>query len=422
MNERRLLILLTNYYPYYKGEEYIENEISVASNNYDEILIVPTMATRKMPLTREIPENSSTINMDIDYTFLGRLKMMIWGTPRYLRNKKVHEDAKLSMKKRLYAFYYEARTEFVYSAIKKNKEFKKIINKYNESNITIYSYWLHITASVSVRIKERIFHNHAWCFARGHRYDLYDYAAPCKYIPDRNFMLERIDKVYACSNDGAEYLKKQYGKFAKKIDVSRLGTIDHGTCRCTRTPYFSIVSCSAIRKVKRLDRIIDIIAKLLQKGYQVKWIHLGDGPYMRKIEELAKKTLPEDRYSFQGHLDNSLLFEWYDSHEVSCFVNVSDSEGVPVAIMEAMSCGIPIVATNVGGTREIVDDGKNGYVVSTSWSNEEIASTVERMITLPEDEYKEVCKMSRTIWETKCNAKTLYEQLYNGILCEQSGE
>ena len=416
MNERRLLILLTNYYPYYKGEEYIENEISVASNNFDEILIVPTMATRKMPLTRVIPKNSSTINLDISYSIMGRLKMMIWGAPEYLMNKKVHEDAKLSMKKRLYAFYYQARTEFVYSAIKNNKEIKKITDKYNESNITIYSYWLHITASVSVRIKERIFHNQSRCIARGHRYDLYDYAAPCKYIPDRRFMLERIDKVYACSNDGAEYLKKHYGRFAEKIDVGRLGTIDHGICRCTRTPCFSIVSCSAIREVKRLDRIIDIIAKLLQKGYQVKWMHLGDGPYMRKIEELAQKTLPEDRYCFKGRLDNSMLFDWYDSNEVSCFVNLSDSEGVPVAIMEAMSCGIPIVATDVGGTREIVEDGKNGYVISTNCSNEEMANAIERIINVCENDYANLCTMSRKIWEKRCNAQGLYETFYLDII------
>lgn len=422
MSEKKLLILLTNYYPYYKGEEYIENEICVAAGRFDDIIIIPTMATKSMPLTRVIPNNASVIKMNLDYSLLGRVKMIIVGIPKAFGTGRMKQDKGLTLKQTLYSLYYKARTEFVYSSLVGNTLFSKKINQYKPADVYIYSYWLHITASLAVRIKERVFYNLAKCWSRGHRYDLYDYAAPCNHIPDRRYMFERIDGVYSCSNDGAAYLKQHFSKYDKKISVSRLGTLDHGITRCERESCFHIVSCSAIREVKRLDRIIDVMLILLKKGYQARWTHLGDGPYMENIKLLAEKTLPKDSYYFMGRLDNSSLFKWYKSHKLSCFVNLSDSEGVPVAIMEAMSCGIPIIATDVGGTREIVENERNGYVVSSNWSNEEIASTVERMITLPENEYKEVCKMSRKIWETKCNAEILYEQFYNSILCNQSGE
>ncbi|MGZ5247769.1 MAG: glycosyltransferase, partial [Flavitalea sp.] len=54
------------------------------------------------------------------------------------------------------------------------------------------------------------------------------------------------------------------------------------------------------------------------------------------------------------------------------FLNVSESEGVPVSIMEAMSAGLPVIATNVGGTREIVD-GSNGVLVNKNISALELS-------------------------------------------------
>lgn len=422
MSKKNLLILITNYYPYYKGEEYIENEINAAARRFDDIIIIPTMATKRMNLTRVIPSNASVLKMDIDYSFLGRVKMIIVGIPKVLRSSKMKIDKDLNLRQMAYSFYYKARTEYVYSSIVENTLFNNKIGQYKPTDVYIYSYWLHITASLAARIKERVFDNRAKCWSRGHRYDLYDYAAPCKYIPDRRYMFERVDRVYSCSNDGATYLKQHFSKYEKKICVSRLGTLDHGITRCERDACFSIVSCSAIREVKRLDRIIDIMLILIQKGYQARWTHLGDGPCMKEIRLLAEKKLPKGTYSILGQLDNSSLFEWYRSHQISCFINLSDSEGVPVSIMEAMSCGIPIIATDVGGTREIVEEGRNGYVVSTNWTNEKIANTVECMITLPKNEYMKLCKMSRTIWETKCDAKILYEQFFNSILCDQSGE
>ena len=58
------------------------------------------------------------------------------------------------------------------------------------------------------------------------------------------------------------------------------------------------------------------------------------------------------------------------------FINVSSTEGIPVSIMEAMSFGIPVIATAVGGTPEIVNN-ENGYLLSKDPSAKELAEVIQ---------------------------------------------
>ena len=416
MSAGKLLLLLTNYYPFYKGEEYIENEIAIAAERFEKVLIVPTMATKEMLPTRKVPENVEIIKLDLDYSLPGRVKMVLRGLKNTGGAKaKTAAGKKLGPKQRVYSLYFAARAEYVFSEITKNSAFNTVTAQYDPKDIAIYSYWLHITASVAVRLKERVFHHQCVCISRGHRYDLYDYAAPCSYIPDREYMLKHIDAVYPCSEDGVRYLNQHYGEFADKITVGRLGTLEREKVTCEREPVFSIVSCSAVREVKRLDKIIDTVAYLNSKGYAIRWTHLGDGPYLDEVKKYAEKNLPEKLYRFAGRLANKDLFGWYATNPVSCFMNLSDSEGVPVAIMEVMSCGIPTIATDVGGTKEIVLNGVNGYVVQTTDPVEKIAASVIEMMELPEQAYQNMCREAIRIWNERSNAKELYRDFYEQL-------
>ena len=415
MGAGKLLVLLTNYYPFYKGEEYIENEIAIAAERFEKVLIIPTMATKDMLPTRKVPDNVEIVKLDLDYSLPGRVKMVLRGLKNTRGGNPSARGKKLGPEQRAYSLYYAARAEYVFSEITKNSAFIAVTSRYAPQHIAIYSYWLHITASVAVRLKERVFHHQCVCISRGHRYDLYDYAAPCKYIPDREFMLGHIDAVYPCSEDGVQYLKAHYGEFADKIKVGRLGTLEREKVTCEREPVFSIVSCSAVREVKRLDKIIDTVAYLNSKGYAIRWTHLGDGPYLDEVRKYAEKNLPEKLYRFAGRLANKDLFGWYASNPVSCFMNLSDSEGVPVAIMEVMSCGIPTIATDVGGTKEIVLNGVNGYVVQTTDPVETIAAAVIEMMELPEQDYQNMCGESIRLWNVLSNAVELYREFYDQL-------
>ena len=114
----------------------------------------------------------------------------------------------------------------------------------------------------------------------------------------------------------------------------------------------TVVSCSAISPVKRVALLLRAL-KEVSVTVPVRWVHFGDGPLRSQVEREA--ALLEDarfRIEFRGQTPNSELMSFYLNNPAHVFANVSDSEGVPVSIMEAMSVGIPIVATRVGGGLE----------------------------------------------------------------------
>ena len=412
IEKNQKLILFTNYYPYYKGEEYIENEILEASNQFSRILVIPTMVSLGMKKTRNVPKNVEVLDIKTDCSILGKIKMVFSKLPSVLKDPDIRLK-ELDFKKKLYSLYYFCRVEKVFESIIDKPEFKKYIS--SGGNFILYSYWMHVVASITARIHNRILPKNSVSITRGHRYDLYDYAAPCGYIPDRLYMLESMIGIYPCSEDGREYLAKKYPKYSNKIKVKRLGTLNHGRIECTRKQMFTIVSCSGVRNVKRLDKIIQVIKILRQDYNNVKWIHLGDGPEFVNIKNLANEKLPKGAFEFEGHLINEEVYDWYKTHSVSCFINLSDSEGVPVAIMEAMSFGIPIVATDVGGTREIVKNQENGYLISKNEKASRIASLITDIMQMSEEKYVELCKSSFRSWNDISNAEKLYKSFYEDI-------
>lgn len=115
-------------------------------------------------------------------------------------------------------------------------------------------------------------------------------------------------------------------------------------------------------------------------------------------------------------MPNSKILDLYAKEDFNLFVNTSSSEGLPVSIMEAMSFGIPVVATDVGGVREIVKDGSNGYLLEKDFTEDELSSLIEKFIQMPEGEYQRFCTEARKTWEERFNAKKTYEEFVSEIV------
>jgi glycosyltransferase involved in cell wall biosynthesis len=115
-----------------------------------------------------------------------------------------------------------------------------------------------------------------------------------------------------------------------------------------------ILTCSNIVPVKRVELIAKVIAEL---PGEVEWTHIGDGDGIDSIKSYVEAVFDHShRANFVGRLANAEVYEYYQNHLVDLFMNLSESEGVPVSIMEALVHGVPVVATDVGGTAEIVDE------------------------------------------------------------------
>jgi glycosyltransferase involved in cell wall biosynthesis len=305
-------------------------------------------------------------------------------------------------------FFVEAK-KYIEEEIKKEESF----------NIYLYSFWLSRTAYTVSKFydDERI----RKIVSRAHGYDLYLERNKYNYLPFRNYLDKNLDEIHFVSKDGFNYFKNKISKNNnenKTADkyVSRLGTFNNGIVKeIKQKKYICIVSCSYINKIKRLDLIIDILAEV---DLQVMWVHIGNGDLMYKIKSYAREKLCCDKFEFVGEVDNSEILNIYKKYDVDYFINMSDSEGVPVSIMEAISFGIPIIARDVGGISEIVNS-KNGLLIKNVKNINKVSNDIsdfirERLDNI--DKYIARKNNSYYKWENEFNAEKNYKNFYKTLI------
>jgi glycosyltransferase involved in cell wall biosynthesis len=95
---------------------------------------------------------------------------------------------------------------------------------------------------------------------------------------------------------------------------------------------------------------------------------VGGGPKKEDLSDKVIKMNLEDEIIFTGMVEHQEIHEYYQAADI--FVLPSYTEGLPISILEAMACGLPVVATNVGGIPEVITDGLNGFLVSPKNENE----------------------------------------------------
>ena len=180
------------------------------------------------------------------------------------------------------------------------------------------------------------------CITRCHGYDLYEYRADKGFLPFRKDVLKYNDKIYSISEDGKNYLISKYKNIiCNKIIVSYLGTEHYGINPDVGKDDFIIVSCSNLIPVKRVELIIKTLSIITE--YKISWVHYGGGSEMEKLMHLAENNLPSNiEWEFKGYLSNDAIMKQYQEQHIDLFINVSESEGLPVSIMEAISFGIPV--------------------------------------------------------------------------------
>ena len=105
--------------------------------------------------------------------------------------------------------------------------------------------------------------------------------------------------------------------------------------------------------------LLQTVALLRESGRDVSLTLVGDGPLRGRLEELARELGISERVRFAGRRTDTPAFY----RDCDLFVLLSDYEGMPMSIIEAMASGLPVVATRAGGVAELVDDGVNGALV-----------------------------------------------------------
>lgn len=406
------LVMLTKFYPYGTGEAFIENEINVLSQYYNRILVIACEAP-ETHIIRAVPQNVTVRKV----TGVDRKEKIVDVVKGQLNHIKPSEEfsAELkncrTLKQKIFLGYFEGKCQRIYEAIKVND----LLRDFVESPFIIYSYWLFMTARVATYIKND--YDVKYTFSRAHRYDLYTEKNSINYLPYRQLFLYTFDRIFPCSVDGEQYLQKCYPKYKEKVNAALLGTLDHGLGKSSEDGVFRIVSCSRIVPEKRVERMTEALALIDHKGLNIEWTHIGGGAGFENVKQKTKEQLKNIRYFFLGNILNTKVMELYMDKPFDVFVNVSSSEGLPVSIMEAISFGMPVIATDVGGTSEIAITGKTGMLLADDFKNKDLADAIEKFYYKKEtDEYRKYRAMCRTYWEKHFQAVANYKKLHEFIM------
>lgn len=400
---KEYLALFTFSFPYGNGESFLESEIIYLSKEYKKIFIFYSDSNTSN--LREIPSNVFLTYLPLQNR--SRLKRLLLS--RFLILPIVIQElifiskklglklTSFKIKKLLFdlgdAYFIKDNISSFFS--NKNLDLKKIV---------FYSYWMNNNALALALLKKE--YNNVVVVSRTHRWDLYFEENYENYLSFRPFILKQLN-CFSISFDGVAYIKK-ITKYT--VELSRLGTKRLKINNLSSNPLKIIVSCSHIVPVKRVELIAKSIAKI--KNHRAKWIHFGDGSLMNELLELANGL--DIDFEFKGMRPNTEVLNYFQNEQIDVFINLSKSEGIPVSIMEAMSCGIPVIATDAGGTKEIVNE-KNGILLNNDVTSEEVGFVITNFLSKSTEEIMEFRKNAHLTWKKKYNADINYPNFIQKI-------
>lgn len=407
MKARRLLIVTTSY-PYGKGESFLHPELRHIAKYFDEIELVPCWFPGDFaPRSDAHPVNldyatarwGAARNIRVLGAFAAALVQHKWiaDLVRVLRHPHKFENLK-----ELARALYRAR---MFESFLQNRA-----SKGGTDIDLIYFYWMIPEALGAIAFRDKA-RRGLKVVSRAHGGDLYEEHRPGGYIGLRRSVLHGIDAIFCISDYGQSYLRDHFPFLAPALHTARLGVDDpgHRNVQPSDAP-LSIVTCAFVVPEKRLHLIVETIDYLLRANpaRKIKWTHIGDGELYDQLRATVSERLgTRAQVIFKGYLSYPQVMELYRNEQFDVFVNVSDSEGLPVSLMEASAFGIPMIATDVGGNSEIVN-AHNGVLIAADPTIETIAATLMRFADRPAAlAYRQ---MARTLWEEKFDAAVNHDR------------
>lgn len=390
------LYLFPIQFPYTRfGECFLEEEIKYTSKCFDKVVIIPLR--KEIPTQKPLPKNCSVVKPLMENKFHMAFKMIFnWSVflkmiPELFTEKVLSDKVKFSVWLRGYAE----------SNVIMNSRSIRRIGKRLQSDDVCYFYWGKWSNIISAYWKGRC-HFVSRFHGTGDMWeDRYH-----EYFPLRKQVLRSLDMAVFISQRGEKYFQTKYP--GCKTMYSPLGSVSVGVPEKIKDNTIRIVSCSTIISLKRVDLIFKALN--LIDDFQIEWTHIGgavvgdDSLFKALEQEIVDNKKGHLQVKLIGSLPHDKVMRYYAEHPFDIFMNMSTSEGVPVSIMEALSCDIAVVATNVGGTCEVVTP-ETGVLVSADPTPHEIAEAVRLCIRTKHS--------PRKFWESHFNADVNYKSFAN---------
>ncbi len=202
--------------------------------------------------------------------------------------------------------------------------------------------------------------------------------------------IEAASFAIMISNYNKEFLTKRFGvHIADKMHVIHCGvdTDFFAPGRQKHSPRFQMLCVASFREVKGHRYLLEACTLLLERGVEFLCHLVGDGPLLSQVKRKVSGAGLEKVVCFHGALPRSQVVKMMQSADVAVLPSVLDPrgrrEGIPVTLMEAMACGLPVISSDLSGIPELVETGKTG-ILTRPRDSHAIADALERLSKSPE--------------------------------------
>ena len=392
----KTLYIFTTNFPFANSENFLEEEIKYLSKRFYKIVILSFINVKTS--MRDVPSNCEVINIPLRHNRLLYILGGIFHPRTFIVTIKEFFRSKVYLSKVRFRSW-GASVRYINNCLY-NRKLRSVIFKMTPQDVC-YFYWGIGQCLLSIILKDKV-----KLISRFHgEWDLWEESYG-GFHSLRTEVAHSLDKAVFIAKKGEKYFKTRY-PYAKTI-FSPLGTRDCGVqLPPVEDGVIRVLSCSSVIPLKRVSLIFDALNQLSE--HKVEWYHIGDGPLFAQLQrKILDESKPHLKVRLLGRYTNAQVLEFYATHHFDMFINLSTTEGVPVAIMEAMSFDIPVLATDVGCTSEAVNKCV-GELLPSNPSINEIKSSIERILS---SQYA-----PREYWMKHYNAEINYssfaEMLYN---------
>lgn len=387
--------IYTSLYPYSSlSEAFLATELELIDPQRFEITVVPV---RKERTCRIVPQYIKVDNSICDISRINKITA-------FIKCFSTFSLTGFSISHFVDSIKYLYAANLVYDDIvrRDKKNIKKIF----------YSYWLSYTPIAFAKYKKLNRGSNSIFIARGHGSDIYSVDAGV-YYPLRSLSFNSLDCVFLVSNYGINYLQDKYRLPKSKLHLARLGVSDNYQPKPKEDTVIRFVSCSSIIPLKRVELIYKSLLEYSRKHTDKKfeWNHFGAGPMFDYVIKLKSQNFsPNLKVVMKGACSNNDVLSFYREYDISAFIILSVSEGIPVSIMEAISSGIPVVATNVGGVNEIVNE-KTGVLLEKDFVQKDFDDALDYVLA----NKAELVTTAHTFFLQHYSAENNFADFYNEL-------
>jgi len=293
---------------------------------------------------------------------------------------------------------------------------EQIIKQHPRDEITLYGFWFSYDGYAAALSKQK--HPDARMVVRGHYFDVDIRRNAMNPYLMKSFIAKQADGMYFIGQTVRDwFMSYMQGRVDEsKIQVLALGSAGEALEPLPQPKRFQdgvlhVVSCSRVVPIKRLDVIVDALAEW--EGMPVFWTHIGDGSEMERIVQYADEKLDTKTnviYRFTGNLQPAQIRSLYEKTPYDAFINTSEGEGLPVSIMEAMRCGIPAIAADVGATTELVAKGC-GWTFDLAQGTQGIVGCLKELCGMSLEETMALRARAREKWKQGFQSRVLLEKI-----------